>query len=136
SRRCISAGRRSVPAHAAGARSTTHPGTVRRRLRSQALGTEAGGTRRTKRKEASHRGHRKKAGGVAASPVGQRRSVRTLAQQRSSCSDSSTGSTENAQHAPSETNRSSRVYQVEDSHHFIETQTNTPRKEAFDRSHP
>src|SRR6185437_13826170 len=36
-------GRRSVPAHAAGARSTTHPGTVRRRLRSQALGTEAGG---------------------------------------------------------------------------------------------
>ena len=35
-----------------------------------------------KREEASDRRHRKKAGGVAASPVGERRSVRTVAQQQ------------------------------------------------------
>ena len=52
------------------------------RLRSQALGPEAGRTWREEREEASHRGDREKAGGVAASPVGERRSVRTVAQQQ------------------------------------------------------
>ncbi len=82
-------GRRPVPAHAAGAGSTTHSGAIRRGLRSQALGAEVSGTRRTQREEASHRGHVEKAGGVTASPVGERRSVRTTAQQLSSCSCSS-----------------------------------------------
>ena len=47
-----------------------------------ALGTEAGGARREKREEASHRGDCEKAGGVAASLVGKWRSVRTIAQQQ------------------------------------------------------
>src|SRR5262249_8207716 len=59
-------------------------GTVRNRLRSQALGSEAGGTRRKKREEASHRCDREKAGGAAASPVGEWRSIRTVAQPRPS----------------------------------------------------
>jgi hypothetical protein len=46
------------------------------------LGIETGGAWRKKRQEASHRGHGKKAGGVAASSVGERRSVRALAQQQ------------------------------------------------------
>jgi hypothetical protein len=45
------------------------------------VGTETGGAWWKKRKEASHCGHGKKAGGVAASPVGERRSVPTVAQQ-------------------------------------------------------
>src|SRR5207237_9256911 len=45
--------------------------------------------RRTKRQEASHRCDCEKAGSVAASPVGEWRSVRTIAQQLSSCSHSS-----------------------------------------------
>ena len=47
-----------------------------------ALGTEAGRAWREEREEASHRCDREKAGGVAASPVGERRSVRTVAQQQ------------------------------------------------------
>src|SRR6185437_8878455 len=82
-------GRRPVPAHAAGARSATYPGAIRRRLRSQALGTKAGGTRRTKRQKAGYRGHGQKASSVVASPVGERRSVRALTPQPSSCSSSS-----------------------------------------------
>jgi hypothetical protein len=57
-----------------------HSGTVRRRLRSAALGPEAGRARREKRQEASHHCHREKACGVAASLVGERRSIRTAAQ--------------------------------------------------------
>jgi transposase len=74
---------RSLSEDAAGTGSTTHSGTVRHRLRSQTLGTEAGRARWKKRKEASDRGHGQKAGSVAASPVGERRSVRTIAQQQS-----------------------------------------------------
>ncbi len=72
-------GRRSVSAHAAGAGSAAHPGTVRGGLRSPALGTEAGGAWWEEREEAGDRCHREKAGGVAASLVGERRSVRTVA---------------------------------------------------------
>ena len=75
-------GRRSVSADVVGARSAAHSGTVRCRLRSQALGPETGRAWWKKREEASHRGDREKAGGVAASPVGERRSIRTVAQQQ------------------------------------------------------
>jgi hypothetical protein len=44
------------------------------------MGTEAGGTGWKKRKEAGHCGYGKKAGGVVASPVGERRSMRPVAQ--------------------------------------------------------
>src|SRR5208282_1585053 len=74
-------GRRPVSADVVGARSAAHSGSVRSGLRSQALGSEVGRARREKREEASHRGHGQKAGGVAASPVGKRRSVRAIAQQ-------------------------------------------------------
>ena len=67
--------RRSLSAHAAGAGSAAYSGTIRGRLRSQALGTEAGGAWWEEREEASHRGHGEKAGSVAASPMGERRSV-------------------------------------------------------------
>src|SRR5215813_1151584 len=61
--------------------------TFRDGLRSQALGTKAGGAWRKERKEASHRCDCQKTGGIAASPVGERRGVRTATQQRSnSCS--------------------------------------------------
>src|SRR5881394_249183 len=73
-------GRRPVPAHPVGARSAAHSGTVWCRLRPAALGLETSRTWRKKRKEAGHRGHGKKAGRVAASPVGKRRSVRAIAQ--------------------------------------------------------
>ena len=72
-------GRRSVPANAAGARSTPYLGTIWRGLRSQTLGSETGRARRKERQEESDRGHGAKASRVAASPVGQRRSVRTAA---------------------------------------------------------
>src|SRR6202171_1635480 len=72
--------RRSLSANAAGAGSATHLGTIRHRLRSATLGAEAGRTRREEREGASDRRHRKKARGAAASPVGERRSVRTIAQ--------------------------------------------------------
>jgi hypothetical protein len=81
--------RQPVFAHAAGARGATHSGTIRGGLRSAALGTEAGGARWKERKEASDCCDCDKAGGVAASPVGERRSVRTVAQQQSSDSDGS-----------------------------------------------
>src|SRR5215813_12665292 len=61
--------------------------TFRDALRSQALGTKAGGAWRKQRKEASHRCDCQKTGGIAASPVGERRGVGTATQQRSnSCS--------------------------------------------------
>ena len=75
-------GGRPLSANAAGAGSTAHLGTVWCRLRSQTLGFETSRTWREERKEASHRGHREKAGGVAASPVGERRSLRAIAQQQ------------------------------------------------------
>ena len=65
-------GRRSVSADVAGARSATHSRTVRGGLRSQALGPETGGAWWKERQEASHRGHCEKAGGIAASSVGER----------------------------------------------------------------
>ncbi len=146
-------GRRSLSAHAAGAGRTTHSGTVRHRLRSAALGTETGRARRKKREETSDHRDRTKAGRAAASLVGKRRGLPTLAQQqpgsiagggiksktfcerkrqslkpssgdcvnrlarvpletsrtRGRQTDGSTGCNENAQHAPSETNRSLRV---------------------------
>jgi hypothetical protein len=49
---------------------------------SQTLGTEAGRAWWKEWKEASHCGHGKKAGGAAASPMGEWRSVRTIAQQQ------------------------------------------------------
>ena len=49
---------------------------------SRLLGTEAGRAWRKERQEASDRCDREKAGGVAASSVGERRSVRTVAQQQ------------------------------------------------------
>jgi len=51
-------------------------------LRPATLGTEAGRTRRQEREEASDRCDGEKAGGATASPVGERRSVRTIAQQQ------------------------------------------------------
>src|SRR5215467_15629252 len=75
-----------LPSRNVEAGSSAHLGTPRGRLRSQALGPEAGGAWWQQRQEASHRGHSQKAGGVAASPVGERRSVPTLAQQQSSYS--------------------------------------------------
>ena len=51
-------------------------------MRPETLGTDSGQTRREEREEASDRGYGKKAGGVVASPVGERRSVRTIAQQQ------------------------------------------------------
>ena len=47
-------GRRSLSAHAAGARSAPHSGAVWSRLRSATLGPEAGRARRKEREEASH----------------------------------------------------------------------------------
>ena len=73
-------GGRSVSADAAGARSPAHSGTVWYRLRSPALGTEAGRARRQEWEEKSDCRHRKKAGRVAASPVGEWRSIRAFAQ--------------------------------------------------------
>ena len=78
-----------LSANAAGARRAAHSGTIRCGLRSAALGPEAGRAWWEKRQEASHRGDREKAGGVAASPVGERRCVRTAAQQPRN--DSSSG---------------------------------------------
>jgi transposase len=50
-------------------------------MRSAALGPEAGRAGRKERQEASHHRHSQKAGSVTASPVGERRSVRTVVQQ-------------------------------------------------------
>jgi len=73
-------GRRSISTHAAGAGSAAYLGTIRSRLRPQALGPEISGTGRKKREEASHRCDCEKTGGAAASPVGERRSLRTVTQ--------------------------------------------------------
>jgi len=70
-----------LSANAAGAGGAAHSGTVRCGLWSQMLGSETSRAWQEKREEASHRGHGEKAGGVAASPVGERRSVRAVAQQ-------------------------------------------------------
>src|SRR5205807_6992047 len=53
-----------------------------RLVRTAALGPEAGRAGRKKRQEAGHHCHGKKAGGVAASLMGERRSLRTIAPQR------------------------------------------------------
>src|SRR5262249_36681216 len=74
-------GGRSVSANVAGARSAPYLGTIRCGLRSEALGIEAGRARWKERQEESDRGHGAKAGSIAASPLGQWRSVRTSAQQ-------------------------------------------------------
>jgi len=73
-------GGRSVFADAAGAGSAAYLGTIRSRLRSQALGPEISGMGRKKREEASYRCDCEKAGGAAASPLGERRNVRTVTQ--------------------------------------------------------
>jgi len=73
--------RRSVSAHPVGARSTAHLRTVRSGLRLATMGTETGGTRRKEWEETSHHRHRTKACGAAASSLGQRRSLRTPAQE-------------------------------------------------------
>ena len=75
-------GRRSLSADAAGARGAAHSGTVWRGQRSAALGAEAGPAWWQEREETSHRGHGAKVSGVAASPVGEWRSLRTVAQQQ------------------------------------------------------
>ena len=75
-------GRRPLSAHAAGAGSAPHPGSVWSGQRSAALGSEAGRARRQEWKETSHHCGGTKAGGLAASSVGERRSVRTVAQQQ------------------------------------------------------
>jgi transposase len=68
--------------------SATHSGTIWQRLRSQALGPEASRAWRQERKEASHCGYGKKASGVVASSVGERGSVRAIAQQQADNSGS------------------------------------------------
>jgi len=67
---------RSVSANAAGASGAAHSRPVG--LWSATPRTEAGRAWRKKRKEASHRGHGKKAGGVTATHVGERRRVRPI----------------------------------------------------------
>jgi hypothetical protein len=57
---------------------------VRNRLRSQALGAENGGAWWKEWQETRYRCHREKAGDVAASLVGERRSLRTIEQQQPS----------------------------------------------------
>jgi hypothetical protein len=64
-----------VSAHPAGARSAAHTGPVWRRQRSAALGFEVSRARWKERQETSHHRHGAKAGGAAASFVGERRSV-------------------------------------------------------------
>ena len=68
--------------------SATHSRTIWQRLRSQALGPEASRAWRQERKEASHCGYGKKASGVVASSVGERGSVRAIAQQQADNSGS------------------------------------------------
>src|ERR1700675_2785060 len=72
-------GRRSVSANLAGAGSAPHPGAVWSRQRSSPLGFEAGRARRQEREETSHYCSGAKAGRLVASPVGERRGLRTVA---------------------------------------------------------
>ena len=60
---------------------TAHLGTVRSGLRLATMGTEVGRTRRKEWEETGHHRHRTKACGAAASPLDQRRNLRTPAQQ-------------------------------------------------------
>jgi transposase len=76
-------GRRSVSANVAGAGGASHSRSVWNRQRSAALGFEAGRARRKEWEEASGNRDRTKAGGFAAPIVGQRRGLRTAAQQPS-----------------------------------------------------
>ena len=76
-------GRRCVFTNAAGAGSAPHSGTVWSGQRSAALGAEAGRAWREEWKETSGDCDRTKAGRVAASLVGEWRSLRTAAQQPS-----------------------------------------------------
>jgi transposase len=69
----------------AGARCAPHSRSVWCRLRSATLGPEAGRAWRKEWEETSHHCHRKKAGGLVASLVGERRSLRTVAQQQPLC---------------------------------------------------
>src|SRR6266702_4275091 len=71
----------SVSAHAAGAGSAPHSGSVWSGQRPAALGAEAGRAWREEWEEASGDCDGAKASGVAASLVGKWRSVRTVAQQ-------------------------------------------------------
>src|SRR6202166_3391315 len=75
-------GRRSVSANPAGAGSAPHSGAVWSRQRSAPLGFEAGRARRQEREETSHYCSGAKAGRLAASPVGERRGLRTIAQEQ------------------------------------------------------
>jgi len=63
----------------AGAGSAPYPGAVWSRQRSAALGFEAGRARRQEREETGHYCRGTKAGRLAASPMGERRGVRTVA---------------------------------------------------------
>src|SRR5271154_508260 len=74
-------GRRSLSAHAAGAGSAPHSRSVWRGQRPAALGFEAGRTWWQEREEASHHCRRTKVSCLAASFVGEWRSLRTTAQQ-------------------------------------------------------
>src|SRR5512146_1041068 len=75
-------GRRPVPSNPAGSRREAHSGTVWSRSRPAPLGPEAGRARREERQETGHHRHGPQAGGLAASSVGERRSLRTIAQQQ------------------------------------------------------
>ena len=74
-------GRRPVFADVAGAGSASNSEPARSGHGSEAVGAEAGRTRRQECQEASDRGGGAEAGGVAAPVVGDRRSVRAVAQQ-------------------------------------------------------
>src|ERR1700681_2067867 len=75
-------GRRSVSADAVGAGSAPHLGAVWSGQQSAPLGFEAGRARRKEREETSHYCSGAKAGRLAASPVGERRGLRTVAQEQ------------------------------------------------------
>jgi len=76
----ISQGGGSVPTNVAGAGCAPHSGTVWSGQRSATVGTEAGGARWEEWKETSGDRSGTKAGGAAASTVGQWRNLRTAAQ--------------------------------------------------------
>jgi transposase len=66
----------------AGAGCAPHSGTVWSRQRPAALGPETGRAWREEREETGHHRHRAKVGRVAASFVGKRRNIRTIAEQQ------------------------------------------------------
>jgi hypothetical protein len=73
-------GGRLLPADGSGAKGTTHPGAIRRGLRSAAVGTQVGRTWRQKRKETRHYRGGPQTGDPATSPLDQLRGIRAAAQ--------------------------------------------------------